>query len=229
VRHHGRLIAFLFIVSAAPALTASPQESRPAAEQEPQEQKPEESTPKRRRRLRIDVDKHVEKMLEEHEKMGIPRFEETVEVIGKSPQIMLERFFGGLDLECGPVPGGAPTHAEMRGVRPQPAQFLDLSELTASLARILKTKLRKDDSDRYFVYRVKRGNEVDFAMREGRLPETTFFNSPGTIYELVASFPDRDGAKAAWLRLQRGLPAVRAVADSKPSTWTSATCRPVRR
>ena len=54
----------------------------------------------------IDVDRHVGQMLEEEAKKGTPRFETSIEVYGKSPQIMLERFFGGVDLEC--KPGGAP-------------------------------------------------------------------------------------------------------------------------
>ena len=47
--------------------------------------------------LTLDVEKHVDQVLAEQASKGTPRFETTIEVVGKSPQIMLERFFGGVD------------------------------------------------------------------------------------------------------------------------------------
>jgi hypothetical protein len=178
------------------------------------------------RRLRVDVEKHVEKVLEEEAKRGIPRFETSVEVVAKSPQVLLERFFGGLDLECGAVPGGAPSETEMRAYRHTPAPYIDLM----ALARALVKRFKGKGEQRYFLYRaVDKEGRVSFSLREGRLADAAFYNTPGTTFELVETFSDIDNATQAWRRLERGFPtAVATNSGWLPAPWVEAPCRPRR-
>ena len=211
---------FVLTSVATPCLQDDPD---PAAarqrEQEAEQAKPPSSG------LRLDVDKHVERLLADRERSGIPRFETSIEVLGKPPQVMLERFFRGLDLECGPVPRAAPTDVEMRTVRHLPTPYLDLAALAGALAKRRKEK----GPERYFLYRVRRGAGVSYWLREDRLPDALLFNSPGTTFELTASFPDLDSAVKGLRRMERGFETARPTASaSPPPPWATVPCRPSR-
>ena len=175
----------------------------------------------------IDVDRHVDQVLEEEAKKGPPRFETLIEVHGKSPQIMLERFFGGIDLECvpgGTPPGGAPTEVEMREVRPHPAPYVDF----AALGRAVAKKLKGKGPERYFLYRVRNKERVNYLLREGRVPPGTIGALPGVAYDLIAAFPDTDSAVRGWKRMERGFPSAEGPDASPPPPWQTTTCRPKR-
>jgi hypothetical protein len=173
--------------------------------------------------LRLDVDKHVERLLADRERSAIPRFETSIEVLGKPPQVMLERFFRGLDMECGPVPWSAPTDVEMRTVRHLPTFYYDLAALAGALARRLKEK----GPDRYLLYRVRRAGGVSYWLREDRIPDAMLFNSPGTTFELTATFPDVDSAVKGFRRMERGFETPRpTVSASPPPPWVTTPCRP---
>jgi hypothetical protein len=204
--------------------TPCPQDSpRPAAVQE-REQEAEQGKPPSSG-LRLDVDKHVERLLADREKGGMPRFETSIEVLGKSPQVMLERFFRGLDLECGPVPSAAPTDVDMRTFRHLPTPYLDLAALAAALAKRQKEK----GPDRYFLYRVRRASGVTYWLREDRIPDSLFFNSPGTTFELTATFPDVDSAVKGFRRMERGFETPKPTASaSPPPPWATIPCRPTK-
>src|SRR5262245_26649604 len=93
------------------------------------------------KRLRLDIDRLVKERFEEDERKGIPRFETHVEVVGKSPQAMIDRFFGGIEYDCtpggAPPGGGAPTHVEMREARWHPSPSADFE--AALLMLLAKT------------------------------------------------------------------------------------------
>jgi hypothetical protein len=187
------------------------------------------ASPSPRPRLRLDVERHLEEVLAEGEKRGIPRFSTRVEVVGKSPQMMLDRFFGGIEYDCTPAgappSGGAPTHVEMREARWHPSPTADFEgALLKLLAAVFKDKMRGED--RYFLYRVKTKDGVSYLLRDGRLPERVLYATPGTTYELVEGFPNpKDGAKALW-RLERGFATAEAADAPPPADWQTSTCRP---
>jgi hypothetical protein len=179
--------------------------------------------------LVLDVDKHVDQLLAEDANNGTPRFETSIEVIGKSPQIMLERFFGGLDLECGPVGsvppgGGAPTEVEMRAVRPHPAPYVDF----ATVGRLVAQKLKGKGPERYFLYRLRNKDGVRYLLREGRVPPSWLQGLPGTTFEQIAGFPDLDSGVRGWKRMEHGFPSAEAPDSPPPQPWQTTTCRPRR-
>jgi len=198
------------------AAGAGPQSATqpPAADRAPapQGERPE--------RLKLDIDRHVQRLLAGRPEL--PRFETAVEVQGKAPQLMLERFFGGFDLECGPSAGGAPSEGEMRAYRPHPAPYLDFAALSAALAR----KFGPKGTPRYFLYRVQRPDGASYSLREDRIPESWFLNLPGTSFELLESFDNREDAVVAWRRVHRGERQLRPSSALPLQPWVTATCRP---
>jgi hypothetical protein len=182
-----------------------------------------------RGRLRLDVDRHARELIDrETAADGRLRFETSVEVEGKSPQVMLERFVGGprtLELQCGPSAGGPPSEAEMREVRYHPAPYLDY---LAALSW-LKGRLDRRGRPKYYLYRVSRGDRTLYELREGPLSDQAFYNTPGTRYELVESFVASDDAVRALRRMERGFASpTPAVSSSPPPPWVTTTCPPPR-
>lgn len=178
---------------------------------------------RRPRRLRLDLERHVARVLEERGRNGLPRFEDSVEVWAKSPQLMLERYFHGVELECGPTSAGAPTDVEMRAARYHPSPYADFG----TLARALAQRVKAPQPSRFFLYRVRRADGLTYAVREGPIPQAWRFNTPGTTFELLEGFPDLKSATAAWRRLERGFAtAVPTVDASPPPPWATTVCRP---
>jgi hypothetical protein len=168
------------------------------------------------------VDKHVEQLLADPQKSGLPRFETSIEVLGKPPQVIFERFFHGLDLECGPVSSSPPTDVEMRTVRHLPTPYLDFAALAGALTRRLKEK----GPDRYFLYRVRNAGGVSYWLREDRISDALRFNTLGASFELAATFPDLDSATKGWRRMERGFETPRpTVSASPPPPWVTIPCR----
>lgn len=201
------------------------------AQQESAAEKAEEK-PKakpRTRRLVLDIDKHVEQKLAEEAKYAPPRFQTSIEVVARSPQVLLERFFGGVDLECGPGGAGAPSVEEMREHRPHAPPTADLMALAMALAGKVMTKVKGKQAPRYYLYAVRRGNVVNYALREERVPDAWFYNFPGVSFELVESFADQDTAVRAWRRMERGFGTpVAPKVDALAPQWATAPCRPRR-
>lgn len=180
------------------------------------------------RPLRLDIDRHVEERLAEEAAKGTPRFETRVEVVGKSPQMMLDRYFGGVDVECtpggAPPGGGAPTHVEMREARWHPSPSVDLAAVVKLIGELLKGG--KDQPERYFLYRLRRKDGVSYILREGRAPDMLLYASPETRFELVAGFPDIDSGTRALRRLERGFATPVGPSTPPPAEWQTSTCRP---
>jgi len=173
--------------------------------------------------LRLEVERQIEKVLDEREKKGLPRFETSVEVVGKSPQAMLARHLREFDFECGPDGGGPPTEAEMRAVRPHPAPYLDF----LALAQHLAAKAKRGAPNRFFLYRVRRGTDVSYSVREGVIPDSEFYNTTGTSFEMVEGFPDLKAATAAWRRMERGFDRPAPTVSGSPlPPWSTSPCRP---
>jgi hypothetical protein len=171
------------------------------------------------------VDRHVEKVLEEAERRGLPRFQTSVEVVAMTSQDALERFFGGVDLECGPVPGGAPTEMEMRAVRVRPSPYADF----LALGRVLAEKLKRGNrgAASFFLYRVRRQDQVSYLVRHARVPAEWVTGINGATFELVETFADAEGATRAWRRMERGFATpVRTTSASPPPPWVTTSCRP---
>jgi hypothetical protein len=222
------------VVALASVLSASAAAQVPTPSATPRVESPSPSpspsaSPSPPLRLRLEIERHVEEVLAEDEKKGVPRFETRVEVVGKSPQLMLNRFFGGIEYDCtpggAPPGGGAPTHVEMREARWHPTPTADFeAALVKLLGEVFKSKTAGDE--RYFLYRVKTKNDVRYLLREGRLPDTVLYATPGTTYELVQGYADpKSGAKALW-RLERGFPTAEAGKAPPPADWQTSTCRP---
>jgi hypothetical protein len=156
-------------------------------------------------------------------------------VVGKSPQVMLERFFGGIDLECAPggAPkgGGAPTEVEMREARARVTgipntPYLDFAAIANYLAQKLKS--RGKEPEKYFIYRVTAKGRVSHVLRGERMPASLLFAVPGTVYELVETFPDIETAVRGWKRIEHGFATVIGPSSSPPPPWAITTCRPKR-
>jgi len=200
-----------------------------ATAQEQPAEKPEQETPppkpKRPQRLVLDIDKHVERKLEQEAKIAPPRFQDSIEVVARSPQMLLERFFGGVDLECGPAGGGPPGHVESREARPHMAPYIDM----VALAHLLSGLGGKGKGpERYFLYRMNRGESSVFTVREARLTAAEGA-APGGTFELVETFPDLGSAMKAWRRMERGFATPVGSDALPPPAWATTTCRPRKR
>jgi hypothetical protein len=169
------------------------------------------------------VDQQIEKVLDEKQRTEIPRFESSIEVVGDSPQAILDRRLRGVELECGPAGGGAPTEAETRAVRPHPSPSADF----LALAKAIAAKLKGKGPPRYFLYLVRRPNDVTFIVREGRISDAEFYNTAGATFELIEGFPDAKGAATALRRMERGFDTpVSEISASAVPTWSTSPCRP---
>jgi hypothetical protein len=174
--------------------------------------------PEQPRRLRLDIERHVDTVM--RDRGGQPRFEESVDVLGRAPDVALAEQLRDFDLECGPS-SGPPTAVESREFRPHGAPALDL----AALARSLAGALSQPGPPRYFLYRLRGAAGPDYLLREGQLTVAPG-QQPVTSFELVASFPDLASAVQGFRRMERGFgDAVRADAGEPPPPWASVPCR----
>jgi len=213
-----RAILIVLAVSSIPGGQAAAQSSSPTPSPSP---------------LTLDVERHVDQALAKEASKGAPRFETTIEVVGKSPQIMLERFFGGVDLECGPVGsvapgGGAPTVAETRAFRPHLPPSADFGALIAALGQAMAKKLKGKGPEKYFLYRLRNKDGERYLLREGQVPPSWLESLPGTRFDLVAAFPDLDSGVKGWKRMERGFPSAVSPSVPPPEPWATTTCRPRR-
>jgi hypothetical protein len=158
------------------------------------------------------------------EEEGPPRFETSIDVVGRTPDEVLQEHLRRFDLECGP-PSGVPTHAEMRELRRglPPAAGIDL----VALARAVRKSINSGKPDRYFLYRVHRADGPTYILREGALPAEALY-APGATFELLDAFPDKKTAVFVWKRYERN-EKPRPPSDAPPppllpQTWMRANC-----
>ena len=178
--------------------------------------------------IREIVEQEAEKIVQKEMREGVPRFEEQVEVFGKTPQMMLERFFGGAEVECGSLPGGVPSESDMRGVRPMPGQALDFIGAAQQLLKALKGEDK--GPPRYFLYRVRKADEARYELREGKIPVAWMYGGVnGNTFELLQGFSDRDTAVRGLRRMEKGFLTPTPLASERESPWVYKTCRTVKR
>lgn len=207
----------LWLGQAAPAQSPSPAPTPSPAAATPASPAPAPS-PAGSHRLRLDIERHVDSVM--RDEGGLPRFETSVEVLGRPPDVALAEQLKAFDLECGPV-GGPPTAAESMEFRPHPAPYLDLSQL----ARALAGNIGNPGPPRYFLYRLHGQGDVEYLLREEEL-RTAPGQQPSTTYELVASFPDLSSAVQGFYRMTRGFGTPeRAEQADPPAPWATTNCR----
>jgi hypothetical protein len=162
--------------------------------------------------------------MEEEAKAAPPRFEETIEVEGETPQGVLDRQLRGVPLDCGPA-GGPPTEADSRAVRPHVSPYADFIPLAKKLGGLLKKKPK----EKYFLYRVRRPDGVTYAVRTERVPDAWLVVAPGgTAYEFIEAFGSMGDATRALRRLEQGFArTARSAPDGSPQPWaTQQPCTP---
>jgi hypothetical protein len=170
--------------------------------------------------LRESAERHAQRLVEEEP----PRFETSIDVLGRTPGDTLESHVRGYDLVCGAAPSGAPTHLEMRELRGGMTPFVDF----LSIARALGNAIKRAGPDRYFVYRVHRADGPMYIVREGRIPAPALY-APGATFELLDAFPDKKSAVFYWKTLERGEAKGRRPSDAQPPPpWFSSNCPPHR-
>jgi hypothetical protein len=175
--------------------------------------------------LRLDLDRHVDDLLARHGTAGLPRFEESVEVVERA-QPALDALLAGADLECGPTASGPPPTGDLTAYRgatiPPHADFLAAGKL---LWKGLK-KLRRPKAT-WLVYRVRREGASRLVLREGEVSQAARLAAPGTTWEEVARFSDRNQAVNALQRLEQGFAtARRRTSGERMPPWVATTCRP---
>lgn len=149
-------------------------------------------------RLTLEIERHVDTVLREHEATeGLPRFETSIEVEGKEPQVLFERFLRDVDLEYGPTFPSGPTAAGSYDYRPRPPKKPNFLPFFQWLYR----RSQKDLPPRYFVYRISGPAGVYATIRESRLPLGSL--GPGVFFELVGAFPDREAALEEYARVEQ--------------------------
>jgi hypothetical protein len=175
--------------------------------------------------LRLDIDRHVSELLSRHGTTGMPRFEETIEVVERT-QSALDDLLRGLDLACGSTSGGPPPVSDLNAYRgatiPVHADFLAVGKLLwKGLSRLGHPK------PRWVLYRVRREDAQHLVLREGEVSTAERYAAAGTTWEELARFHDQDGAADALRRLERGFATAerRTNADPLPP-WVATTCPP---
>jgi len=175
--------------------------------------------------LRLDIDRHVSELLARRGTTGVPRFEETIEVVERA-QPALDALLNGLDLACGPASGGPPPVGDLNAYRgatiPLHADFLAVGKLVwKGLSRLRHPK------PRWFLYRVRQEDAVRFVLRQGELSTAARYAAAGTTWEELARFHDQDRAADALRRLERGFAtAERRTNGGRLPPWVATTCPP---
>lgn len=205
-------LSLLLLAQAAPAPAATP---TPSPSPTPS---PAAHAPAVPQRLRLDIARHVDSVMRDQD--GKPRFETSVEVIARPPDIALAEQLAEFELECGPA-GGPPSVAESMEFRPHPSPYIDL----AAVARAVSSAIGNPGPPRYFLYRIAGGGEVEYLLREEELRSAPG-QQPITAFELVASFPDLGSAIDGWRRITRGFATARREdLANPPAPWQTQPCR----
>lgn len=168
------------------------------------------------------VEQQAETVLDEKQRTEPPRFESSIEVVGESPQGILDRRLRGLDLECSPAGAGPPTESETRAVRPHPSPYMDY----VPVAKWLAGKMKGKQADRYFLYRVRRLDGLGYTLREGRISDSEFYNTTGASFELLEGFPDAKQGTIALRRMERGFDTTTSPDALPVQPWATSPCRP---
>lgn len=197
------------------------------------EGKPAESSAAPRQPLKIDLHAAIDEVMARHARDDLPHFEEKVEVRDREQEAVNSRLVG-IEQECDEAESGPPNHAELNRYRtyPVPPHW----DYVAVAKFLFKTARRQFGSKepRYFIYAVhtatrdgKAGPAPELVMREGAISEAARSAVPGTGWDLMASFRERDEALRGLARLRQGFSTPqRAFADDRQPPWARSNCRP---
>jgi hypothetical protein len=155
-----------------------------------------------------------------------PRFEEEVEVRDRY-QEALDAHLRAAELKCGATSSGPPGPDEMNrhsaNPKPPSADLLAAGELTF---RKLKGFLTRKQP-RFFLSAVHREDapeRVVYVVRDGPISENARSSIPGTAWELVARFVDREEAANALRRREAGRAATEGSQDGPRTLWAATSC-----
>jgi hypothetical protein len=205
------------------ALLAAP--CPPAAQESPTPTPPAASPAPGR--LRLDIERHIDAVLARQETSGLPRFEDRVEVVDRT-QAALDEMLRGLDLACGSTSAGPPPTSELNRYRAAPIPVsADLLGLAKLIVKGVKRLKQRNEPARFILYAVRRGEAFRLVLREGAIPDAVRLAVPGTTWEELARFKDREQAAEAMRRLERGYATLarRTSGDPAPA-WAPIRCQP---
>jgi hypothetical protein len=154
------------------------------------------------RRLRLEIERHVS-CLDLGPPPELPRFEERVDVEGRTPEALLARFLEPQELLRGATPGGAPSVAETQEYRPGATPGLNLLPVLKQLGQavgLVKSAGSEAVTGSFFLYRVRAATGDWPLVRDGRLPPGSLGAVPGVRFELLGEYPDWGAALSAYRR-----------------------------
>jgi hypothetical protein len=160
--------------------------------------------------------------------LATPRFEEEIEVRDRY-QEALDAHLQAAVLRCQPPSSGPPpshTELEQYGANPKPPSA-DLLTPTKMLFGKMKD-LFSGKEPRFFLYSVRREDapeRVVYVVLDDRVSASARHSVPGTRWEPLGEFSDRDEAKEALDRVQRGKSASPETDEDAPrALWAATGC-----
>jgi hypothetical protein len=169
----------------------------------------------------IDADTAISKVLERM--LAVPRFEEEVEVRDRY-QEALDAYLTAAALECeAQTSEGPPSPAELdrHGANPKPPSV----DLVAA-GKLLWEKGKEEGKPRFYLYAVRRedaAERVVYVVRDGEITEDARSSIPGTRWELVKRYSNRDEAAEALKRRERGFDPTESSKGTR-TLWAAAGC-----
>jgi len=214
-----QLIVFLICVASGTIATAQEAAAPPAG--------PPAPAPPAAQPLTINIDRAISEVVARM--LAVPRFEERIEVHDRYREA-IDAYLRSADLACGASASRPPAQDEMRRVGGVQTPATPTADLLAA-GKLLAEKVRGlfgKKTPRFFLYSVHRQDaptHVVYVVRDGRISEGARASIPGTAWELVDSFADRDKAAQALSRLQRGFASTSGEGQDVPRTlWAASGC-----
>jgi hypothetical protein len=200
---------------------ANPSAPPPSTLSDPDSSPPPETEP-----LKVDINQKIAELVAQI--LATPRFEEEIEVRDHF-QEALDAHLHAAELQCGTTAAQSRSvHHELDryGANPKPPSA-DL--LTP--AKLLFGKLKglfSRNTPRYFVYSVRPDDapeRVLYVVLDGPISATLRYSVPGTSWELLAKYSDREKAADSLTRLERGDAPIRdADAATARTLWAATRC-----
>jgi hypothetical protein len=133
------------------------------------------------------------------ERSDLPRFEESIEVIGRSPEALLGRFLTRDELKRTRALSSAPSVQETQEYRPGPTQGANLMPVLDWLAR--KARGPSNATPRFYVYELL-GRDGRWPVLRDRPLASSGFGTAGLTWTLVGAFPDWASARRVYEELR---------------------------
>lgn len=178
-------------------------------------------------RVRLDIDRHIDDVLARRDTSGLPRFEDKIEVVERT-QSALDALLRDLDLACSATSAGPPPTSELNRFRGAPIPMsADLLGLARLIVKGVKTLAERNKPPRFILYAVRHGETFRLVLREGEIPASVRLAVPGTTWEELARFKDREQAAEAMRRLERGYATLARQTSGEPApAWAPIRCQP---